>query len=428
MDFKMDRQISSFCRVFLFTILFSGFTITSRSQEISVHENDSSFYSGIKKEFAKGISIRDFLETAIIQWNPVNNDSAKWEPFVVDISKHISYTGFDEIIRKLTASSIVKAYTASLKSEDGRPIYCLEIGNGSKTVSFTAGVHAREVANPQFLLKFASELVSEYEKGDTVIKDRLSKIKLAILPCVNPDGYEAATNGNNAITNKNHYLSTCDNGDVLMAKSNARGVDLNRNFPSFSASLLWNEKKADTYFIKTHKNSYYFAGDTLGSENETRVAMNFLMKYIPASFRYVDFHSVGRVIYAGKAHLSDEFNKACMETGGLISSITGYRLLGLKDENTGEGTDGSITDFAAEIAAGFVYNPVMGRLAPPDSVNPARKTEMFKYHCSVNTVETLNSLFNENKPKLLKTSTSQMHADEWERHSLYRLFLSLIKE
>ena len=424
----MDRQWFSFNRVFLVPILFFAFTTATSSQEISAQKNDSAFFCGIKKEYAKGMSFSDFLQACLIQWNPVNNDSAKWEPFGVDISTQIRYSGFDEIIRKLARSSVVNAYTASLTSADGRPIYCLEIGNGSKTVTFTAGVHAREVANPQFLLKFASELVSEYEKGDTAIADLLTKVKLAVLPCVNPDGYEAAMNGNGVIANKNLYLSAGNNREVFQTKSNARGVDLNRNFPSYSASFLWNEKKEDTYLIKTYRNSYFFAGDTLGSENETKVTMNFLMKYIPVSFRYVDFHSVGRSIFAGKPHLSDEFNKACLETGILISGITGYSLMGLDEENTGEGTDGSITDFAAEIAAGFAYNPAIGRLAPPDSVNLVRKTEMFNYHCSVNTVETLNSLAKDKKSNSLQVSTPPMHVDEWEKYHLYHLFLTLLKE
>ena len=424
----MDGQNFSFKRVILFSILFFAFTIALNGQEISVHNNDSAFYSGIKKEYAKGMSFTDFLQTCLIRWNPVDTDSAKWEPIGVDISKKIRYSEFDKIISKLAASSAVKAYTASITSEDGRPIYCLEIGNGSKTVTFTAGVHAREVANPQFMLKFASELVSEYEKGDTAIADLLSTVKLVVLPCVNPDGYEAATNGTGVIANKKLYFATCNNCEVFQTKSNARGVDLNRNFPSFSASLLWKEKKEDTYFIKTYRNSHYFAGDTLGSEKETRVTMNFLMKYIPVSFRYVDFHSVGRCIYAGKPHLSDQFNNACLKTGALISSITKYDLLELDEENTGEGTDGSITDFAAEVAAGFVYNPVIGRLAPTDSVHNVRKTEMFNYQCSVNTVETLNSLVKDKKSNSLEVSTPQMHVNEWEKYHLYHLFLTLLKE
>lgn len=297
-----------------------------------------------------------------------------------------------------------------------------------KTVTFTAGVHAREVANPQFLLKFASEIVSEYEKGDSAIADLLTKVKLAVLPCVNPDGYEAAMNGNGVIANKNLYLSASNNREVFQTKSNARGVDLNRNFPFLFSFFAMERKKRRNISHKNVQKLLFFCRRHVGRVNETKVTMNFLMKYIPVSFRYVDFHSVGRSIFAGKPHLSDEFNKACLETGALISSITKYHLLNLDDENTGEGTDGSLTDFAAEIASGFAYNPAIGRLAPPDSVNLVRKTEMFNYHCSVNTVETLNSLAKDKKSNSLQVSTPPMHVDEWEKHRLYNLFLTLLNK
>ena len=425
---KMKKQIFYFNRVLFFTIFFLGFSYTLSSQEISKTKNDSVFYSHIKKVYAKGISKDDFLQTCFIQWNPIKNDSVKWEPFSVDISRQIRYAEFDEIIHKLSTSSIVKAYTASIKSEDGRPMYYLEIGNGPKTVTFTAGVHAREVANPQFMLKFAAQLVSEYEKGYFEIKDLLSKTKVVILPCVNPDGYEATSQGKDVIQNKNLFFAKCSNGDVYQAKSNARGVDLNRNFPSYTACLLWNGNNPSANFIRTATNTQFFAGDSLGSENETRVAMNFLMKYIPISFRYVDFHSVGRIIYSGKPHLSDSLNILCKKTGEIIAKQTKYRLLGLDDENSGDGTDGTITDFATEVATGFVYNPTLGRLAPADSTHLVRKTKTLKYSCSTNTVETLVSLFKEKKSSYLKPSTPQMHVQEWENCRLYNLFLALMKE
>ena len=423
----MTKQIYIHGRILIIAALFLSLNSLSYSQQYSTAK-DSAFYTNINKVYAKGISKDDFLKTCFIQWIPIKNDSLKWQPFNIDLSAQIRYSEFDEIIRKLSASPIVKSYTASLKSEDGRPIYCLEIGNGGKIVTFTAGVHAREVANPQFMLKFATQLVSDYEKGYLDIKDILSKVKVVILPCVNPDGYEATTQGNSAINNKNLFLARCDNGDVYQAKSNARGVDINRNFPSYTASILWNNKNENTKFIKQYANTQFFSGDTLGSENETRVTMNFLMKYIPLSFRYVDFHSVGRIIYAGKPHLSDEFNQSCINTGRLISNFTTYRLLKLDEEETAEGTDGSITDFAAEVAAGFVYKPNIGRLAPPDSVNLVRKTEMFKYHCSANTVETTNSLYKEKGTKLLKPTTPQMHVEEWEKYRLYSLLLALLEK
>ena len=88
----MDRQWFSFNRVFLVPILFFAFTTATSSQEISAQKNDSAFFCGIKKEYAKGMSFSDLLQACLIQWNPVNNDSAKWEPFGVDISTQIRYS------------------------------------------------------------------------------------------------------------------------------------------------------------------------------------------------------------------------------------------------------------------------------------------------------------------------------------------------
>lgn len=424
----MTTHTHYFNRFFFILMFFFGIATRISSQETSTSKNDSVFYVNIKKEYARGMSNDDFLKTCFIQWQPIKNDSAKWQPFDVSLDKQIPYSDFEQIIHKLSASSIVKSYTASLKSEDGRPFYCIEIGNGSRIVTFTAGVHAREVANPQFLLKFAVNLVSDYEKGYVDIKEILSKSKVVILPCVNPDGYQAALEGKGVINNKNLYIAKCQNADVYQSKSNAKGIDLNRNFPSYSAGFIWDDQTERTIFVKHNPYISFFSGDSLGSENETRVTMNFLMKYVPYSRRYVDFHSAGRLVYAGKPHLSDEFNNICFQTGQLIKKFTRYRLLGVDDEETGNGTDGSITDFASEVAAGFVYNATLGRLAPSDSTKLIKKTDSIKYRCSVNTVETLNSLYKEKKSKLLKPSTPQMHIDEWDNCNLYQLLIALIYE
>lgn len=53
---------------------------------------------------------------------------------------------------------------------------------------------------------------------------------------------------------------------------------------------------------------------------------------------------------------------------------------------------------------------------------------MFNYQCSVNTVETLNSLVKDKKSNSLEVSTPQMHVNEWEKYHLYHLFLTLLKE
>jgi hypothetical protein len=50
-----------------------------------------------------------------------------WRKTDIDLRKQIDYKQFENTIRVLNASGIAKVYLASVLSEDGRPIYCIEI-------------------------------------------------------------------------------------------------------------------------------------------------------------------------------------------------------------------------------------------------------------------------------------------------------------
>jgi len=380
------------------------------------------FQGGVERVNLPGMSESDYNQAVAISWIPIYSSFTKWEEVDVNLNRYTSYAEFDSIINILAASEMVWAYKASLLSADGRPIYCLEIGNGPSKTIFTAGIHAREVANPQFLMKYACGIINLYENGDSTILRLLNQNTIVILPCVNPDGYETALQGVNVLRDSVLYLSKMKDREVFSSKSNAKGVDLNRNFPSYTAGVLWKNKKQER-LQSISPSGWYYAGAYLGSENETKVAMNFLMKYIPKAQRYIDVHSAGRVVYAGKPHLSDQFNLLCLETGAQIKKITGYELFGLSNEPTGEGTDGTITDFASEIAAGFVFNHTLGRMAPSDSDTPTFKFETFVWPCSVNTIETL--LLKKNGGGLSEKSTIAMQVNEWNKYRLFLLFETL---
>ena len=69
---------------------------------------------------------------------------------------------------------------------------------------------------------------------------------------------------------------------------------------------------------KSYSNTAYFGGEELGSEPETKASMYFMLKHYKNVYAYINLHSQGRVIYAGKPNLSNEFNK--------ITSKLGYSL------------------------------------------------------------------------------------------------------
>ena len=104
------------------------------------------------------------------------------------------------------------------------------------------------------------------------------------------------------------------------------------------------------------------------------------------TYAYLNMHSQGRVIYAGKPNLSTEFNNLTASFAKKISSYNNYTVYGLSAEEVGEGNDGSATDFMAELANGFKYSTVTGRLSSDKYINP---TCNFEYKYPVVTIETI---------------------------------------
>src|SRR5690606_15048392 len=87
-----------------------------------------------------------------------------------------------------------------------------------------AGVHAREIANPELLMKFASDLLSGFGT-DAEATMLLNTRELVLVPMVNPDGHVVVERG----------LNREPGGNAMQRKSTSAGtpglgVDLNRNF------------------------------------------------------------------------------------------------------------------------------------------------------------------------------------------------------
>lgn len=87
-------------------------------------------------------------------------------------------------------------------SVQGQPIECLTIGNGSTTIMLIATIHGDEAVGTPLLAR----LMREAALQPPWMRDR----RLVVVPLANPDGY------------------------ALRRRGNARGVDLNRNFPASS--------------------------------------------------------------------------------------------------------------------------------------------------------------------------------------------------
>ena len=341
----------------------------------------------IKQTFAEGLSVEDYKKI-IDQEENYMKKSGEYTKINYNFENKLHYSEIEEFLQQMNNSSIANVEIIG-KSVDGRNIYGIEIGKGTNVLYIDANVHAAEVANTLILIKFLSELTNEYESGNEEIINKLNNVKIAVIPCMNPDGYEVYNYGIESLNNKDLWIyQNKNNINFENIKSNAKGVDLHRNFPTQNAGMYYTTKNliSTVSLEKTTKNLKYFGGTSLGSEPETKASMYFMLKHYKNTYAYLNMHSQGRVIYAGKPNLSTEFNNLTASFAKKISSYNNYTVYGLSAEEVGEGNDGSATDFMAELANGFKYSTVTGRLSSDKYINP---TCNFEYKYPVVTIETI---------------------------------------
>lgn len=287
---------------------------------------------------AKGMPTNEYQSTKNKTFKEVVS-SGTYEDIDYDISKYYSYKDIDNFVENLTRHSMVKTYIAGY-SEQGRKIYLLEVGTGSKTIILTGGVHARETAGPSYILKGLSDLVRKAETDENA-KKILTNYKFIAIPCVNPDGREMVINGKYSL------------------KANANYVDIGRNFPTSNAMQY---KFGNGHSRYEEKPSYsHYCGPYLGSESETQAVMAVLNKYIPTASYLIDYHQSGKGVYGGK--LYDEKNKASKSAHfrDAIRKHIGYSKINEEKELRGGG-EGSLSDYATEVASGFIFSDFYGRL------------------------------------------------------------------
>ncbi len=353
---------------------------------VSTSESDSDVIDTI---FMEGLSEKEYK--SILDYKPTLIESNNKYSFVnYDFERMMHYSELSDLYKSLNNSDIVNLYVIG-KSVDGRDIYGIEIGKGKDVLFIDANIHAAEVATTLILTRFLTEIVNDYENDTSNIKSLLNGVKIASIPCINPDGYEIYNYGIESLNNKNLWVyqnSSLLNLDNI--KSNANGVDLNRNFPTQNEGLYYKGYNliSNTSIEKTTKSGKYFNGYSSASEPETKASMYFMLKHYKNTYAYINLHSQGRVIYAGKPNLSSSFNDLTVSFANKVSKINGYKVHGLSSEEVGEGNDGSATDFMAELANGFKFSTKTGRLS---SSKYKDNNPSFVYKYPVITMETMKT-------------------------------------
>ena len=178
--------------------------------------------------------------------------------------------GFDEMWRGLATAWGMSSRVAGV-SVEGRPIRRIELGaTQGPAVLLTGLMHGVEFVGAMALLDFVRSLAGSPSS------ELLRHARVIVVPVVNPDALHA----NSA------RLAT---GRRAFARCNARGVDLNRNFPRMREELPLNPLGGSRWRLSPH-----YVGPHPLSEPETRVLHDIAHDIRPRVS--VGFHSFGELL------------------------------------------------------------------------------------------------------------------------------------
>lgn len=238
-----------------------------------------------------------------------------------EINTNLQNYSYKELCSDIEALS--KLYGSHFKyniigqSADGRNIYDIVIGNqyAGQSVLVVAQLHAREYMTSQLCMKQIEYYLQNYnEELDGVkVSDVLNKVAIHYVPMANPDGAAISQFGFTAINDKSlrkKLLKMPGADNPSLWKANARGVDLNKNYPyAYVAG-------------QGTRGSEGYTGPKRCSESETQAIMaliNRLKNSITVKGQ-INYHATGSIVfgeYEGplKEIINDMYTLACDITG-----------------------------------------------------------------------------------------------------------------
>lgn len=194
----------------------------------------------------------------------------------------------------------------------GKEITALRIGTGKTEAFYSASFHANEWITTPVLLKFLEEYADSFVAGIDFCGYNpawlFQKYTLYLVPMVNPDGVDIVS-GN---AGQENY-----NGCASEWKANARGVDLNLQFPAG-----WdNARRNKALKGVVSPGARDFPGYYPLSEPESRAVYEFTLKH---DFKLIlAYHSQGEVIYW---KYQDYNPKYSMEIAEYFQKASGYEM------------------------------------------------------------------------------------------------------
>ncbi|GAB6934183.1 hypothetical protein JCM14720_01030 [Calditerricola yamamurae] len=224
------------------------------------------------------------------------------------------------------------------RSVEGRPLYAVRLGEGTRCVLLNASHHAREWATTwlamALLWRYAHAYATDARWEGVPVRALLDRVALVVVPVVNPDGVELATRGPAAVGVPEAQLRTMlrRNGWDRFAlwKANVRGVDLNRQYDAGWSSLRQ---------VVDGPAAAFYPGVRPATEPEVRAMIALTRTLRPCAT--LAYHTAGEEIYWYFGQIGERLHRDQALAEGL-ARLTGYRLIP-EDDRTAYG--GGYTDW-----------------------------------------------------------------------------------
>lgn len=215
---------------------------------------------------------------------------------------------------------------------DGNKLYDLRVGNpaGERHLLVFGGIHAREYITAQLVMRQLVQLLSDQSANGSyenmAVRELLSNTEIHFIPMANPDGIGISQLGleglrTEAVRETVRQIASKDGKALTESylrqwKSNANGVDLNRNFDA-----LW-ESYNDHL---GHASADHYKGTAPECELESKALADLTRQFqFDATLSY---HTQGEVIYWNFGQ-EGELKNMSLLLANHVSELTGYRLDG----------------------------------------------------------------------------------------------------
>lgn len=226
------------------------------------------------------------------------------------------------------------------KSEQGRTIPYIKIGNGERNILLIGTHHAREWIASLFLMKLVREYAGAYDIQGKVGNYRASLLDdtaIIVIPMLNPDGVAIQQKGLKAadiggkfkLWSMNHFSN-----NFSRWKANGQGVDLNRQYPSG-----WDELKR----LPAWPSFKQYRGKHHSEAVEVQQLIHFTKKIKPDMA--IAYHTSGQEVYWYYKNSQDTIERD-FALAVQIAKKTGYELSFPQKDAVGGGyTDWFISTF-----------------------------------------------------------------------------------